>query len=133
MIPRTSDILNNSFTYDEPASKTYKLDIAGNSILGYTDGIDAIKQAVYLILNTERYKYLIYSWDYGIELEELYGMPIPYVLPELKRRITEALTQDTRIKDVSGFAFESRGCRVIASFNISTIYGDEAADMEVLI
>ena len=60
-------------------------------------------------------------------------MPIPYVLPELKRRITEALTQDTRIKDVSGFAFESRGCRVIASFNISTIYGDVAADMEVLI
>ncbi|MFQ8776837.1 MAG: DUF2634 domain-containing protein [Roseburia sp.] len=27
-----------------------------------------MKQAIYNILNTERYQYIIFSWDYGVEL-----------------------------------------------------------------
>lgn len=35
------------------------------------DGMEAVKQAVYKILQTERYKYVIYDWNYGVELEDL--------------------------------------------------------------
>ena len=89
-----------------------------------TDDLEAVKQAIYKIINTERYKFLIYSWNYGIELEDLFGKPIPYVLPEIPRRIKEALTQDDRIDDVLGFdlSYDRKG-NVLAKFTVVTIYG----------
>ena len=42
-------------------------------------------KVVFNILNTERYQYIIYSWNYGIELIDLYGQPVSYVIPELKK------------------------------------------------
>ena len=90
-----------------------------------TDDLEAVKQAIYKIINTERYKFLIYSWNYGIELEDLFGKPIPYVLPEIPRRIKEALTQDDRIKDVLGFDLTyNRKGDVLAKFTVVTIYGN---------
>lgn len=32
-----------------------------------------MKQAIYKILQTERFEYLIYSWNYGIELNAVVG------------------------------------------------------------
>ena len=56
-------------------------------LLGMCDDIEAMKQAIFKIINTERYKYLIYDWNYGIELNDLIGKPIPYVYAEIERRI----------------------------------------------
>ena len=56
-------------------------------INGFTDGLDAMKQTIYMILNTERYQYIIYSWNYGIELIDLFGEPITYVCPELEEEL----------------------------------------------
>ena len=86
-----------------------------------------------MILNIERYEHLIYSWDYGIELIDLFGQPIPFVLPELKRRITEALTQDSRIQSVDAFSFETNKGKVHASFTVNTIFGDIEAEKVVTI
>ena len=52
-------------------------------IQGTVDDLDAVIQTIYKILNTERYEYEIYSWDFGIELVDLYGKDITYVVPEL--------------------------------------------------
>lgn len=107
-------------------NKTYKMMIDTDRIQGtITDDLEAVKQAIYKIINTERYKFLIYSWNYGIELEDLFGKPIPYVLPEIPRRIKEALTQDDRIKDVLGFDLTyNRKGDVLAKFTVVTIYGN---------
>ena len=107
-------------------NKTYKMMIDTDRIQGtVTDDLEAVKQAIYKIINTERYKFLIYSWNYGIELENLFGKPIPYVLPEIPRRIKEALTQDDRIKDVLGFDLTyNRKGDVLAKFTVVTIYGN---------
>lgn len=109
----------------EDATETYKLNIEKDRVIGYTDELEAMKQAIYKIINTERYDYLIYSWNYGIELNDLFGEPIPYVYSEIKRRIIEALTQDTRIESVDAFSFEQikRG-EVFVKFTAHTIYGD---------
>ena len=40
-----------------------------------TDERDAVLQAVYLILNVERYAFPIYSRNYGSELSDLIGKP----------------------------------------------------------
>jgi hypothetical protein len=84
-----------------------------------------MRQVIYKILNTERYQHIIYSWNYGIELLDLFGEPVAYVCSELQRRITEALTQDDRITSVDGFGFDVSEKRTVkATFTVHTIFGD---------
>lgn len=117
--------LNNSqlIRLKEP-SKTYKIDFENNKISGFAEGLDAVKQATYLILNTERYEHSIYSWGYGSELKTLIGMDKAIAENELKRRIKEALLQDDRIEDVDDFIFEYYKDSVLMKFTIFSIYGD---------
>lgn len=133
MLPAVNDDLQKDFEIEEETSHTYKLDLDNSTIAGYVDDLEAMKQAIYLILNIERYEYLIYSWNFGIELNDLYGQPIPFVLPELKRRITEALTQDSRILGVDNFSFETNKGKVHATFTVHTIFGDVEAERVVTI
>lgn len=105
-------------------SYTYNVEFeADGQINGFTDGLKAMKLAVFKILSTERYRYPIYSWNYGIELEDLFGQPIPYVYAELQRRITEALEADDRIISVTGFEFSHDDGDVFATFDVETIFG----------
>ena len=124
MIPSTNGFLEQDFVIEEQPSKTYKMHLDENIILGYADGLEAMVQEVYHILNTERYQYVIYSWNYGIELVDLYGQPVSYVIPELKRRITEALTWDERIISVDNFDFSVNKGKITCNFTVHTIFGD---------
>lgn len=97
----------------------------GNRIIGTCDNLNSVKQSVFKILNTERYKYLVYSWNYGIELNDLYGKSPMYVCPELERRVKEALFQDDRITDVGDFEFNTSKKGVISvTFTVHTLFGD---------
>jgi hypothetical protein len=102
-------------------------------ISGYTDDLDAVIQAIYLILNTERYKHIIYSWDYGVELVDLFGKPMPYVMSELPRRIKEALIQDNRISDVIDFEFEPKRNKLFTTFVVITNLGNVNVELEVTV
>ena len=115
----------NDFEYATQPAYTYKLNIESERVAGYVDELEAYKQAVYKILNTERYEHIIYSWNYGIELKELFGQPIPYVIPELERRITEAVMTDDRTESVSNFEFDTSKKRTVhVTFTVHTIFGD---------
>lgn len=124
MIPQTENELKNDFEFEELPTNTFKLNDSYNQIYGFTDGLEAMKQAIYLILNIERYEYLIFSWNYGIELADLFGEPIPFVMAELERRISEALLQDSRITSVEDFEFDSERNKVFCKFKVYTIYGE---------
>ena len=117
MIPNL-DILTEEITEIEYANRTYKIEIEADKINGYVDDVDALIQTIYLILSTERYQHIIYSWDYGVELLDLYGKPMSYVMAEIPRRITEALTQDNRIDDVTDFEFEHKDKRLLTTFRV---------------
>ncbi len=132
MIPENAYIMEQDFTVEEQPTYTYEMTPETGRIRGYVDGIEAMKQAVYKILSTERYRYIIYSWDYGIELEDLFGQPVSYVCPELERRIREALLWDSRIESVSDFRFDtSKRGTIHAHFNVNTALGNFEADKEV--
>lgn len=133
MIPAVNDDLQSEFEFEDAPSNTYKMNLNEAIIAGYVDEREAMVQAIYLILNIERYEYLIYSWDYGIELIDLFGQPIPFVLPELKRRITEALIQDTRIIGVDDFSFETNKGKVQVKFTVNTIFGEIEVEKVVTI
>lgn len=112
-------------------SKTYYMNLESYRIIGNIDGIEAMPQAIYKILYTERSTYPAYSDNYGIELIELFGKPITYVIPELERRIKEALEWDSRIDLVDNFEFEVNGSSVTATFTVHTIFGEIEAERTV--
>lgn len=117
----------------EHSDKDYKMNFKKESVRGSVDAIDAVKQAAFKILNTERYDNIIYSWNYGVETKDLYGMPMSYVQPEIKRRFTEALLQDERIKEVSDFQFEVNGSELFVSFMVTCNYGEFGAERTVTV
>lgn len=129
MIPLSS--LNESLEIveDIETSKTYKVLIGDSK--GYVDGIESLKQAIYKVLNTEKYQYSIYSFDYGIELENLIGKDYDYVKIELKRRIEECLLKDERINSVSNFLFKREDDILTCTFDVESIYGNIAISKEV--
>lgn len=132
MIPSTGAFLEKDFQTGEQPGLTYKLQPDESCVRGYTDGLEAVRQAVYKILMTERYQYVMYSWNYGIELSDLFGEPATYVCPELKRRITEALLCDDRIQSVDNFKFDfPRKGVVHVSFTAHTRLGEVQAEREV--
>lgn len=132
MIPSTTAFLDEDFEIEELPTLTYAMNLTANRIRGYTDEQEAMQQAIYKILNTERYQYIIYSWNYGIELIDLYGEPVSYVVPELERRITDALSVDERIESVSDFEFDTSKKGIVAvTFTAHTIFGDIEVEKEV--
>ena len=120
----TTEFLNSDIEITSYPGKTYKMELEKGRIRGNTDGLDAMPQTIFCILNTERSTYLAYSDGYGVELEDLFGMPMSYVLPELERRITDALIWDSRIESVDTFSFEVNQSTVHATFMVHTIYGN---------
>lgn len=132
MIPSTNTILSTNLEVETQPSKNYKMHLEQNIINGFCDELEAMQQVIYKILNTERYQEIIYSWNYGIELLDLYGEPVTYVCPELKRRITEALVQDDRIESVKDFEFDTSEKRTVkVTFTVHTIFGNVKSEKVV--
>lgn len=132
MIPTTNTILNSELEIQEQPSKNYKMYFDEEIINGFRDELEAMKQVIFKILNTERYQYLVYSKNYGIELEDLFGEPVSYVCPELERRIKEALIQDDRIEAVDSFSFDITQKRIVhVTFVVHTVFGDVSAERMV--
>ncbi len=133
VIPKIYEELPSDFIYEELPTKTFKLNGARQVIVGQADELEAMQQAIYLILNIERYENLIYSWNYGIELHDLYGKSVEYVLATLEWRIAEALLQDTRITEVTNFDFKTNGNKIHVTFTATTVFGDIEAEKVVKI
>lgn len=132
MIPSTAKLALELKEVEIP-TRTHKIVYDKNRVNGFADETEAMRQVIYLILGTERYEHPIYSWNYGVELFDLFGQPITYCISEIKRRVTEALLMDDRVKDVSDFTFEIDRSKVHATFVVTTIYGKIDSDVEVSI
>ena len=127
-------VINNSILKVEEKtypSNTFSIDFISNKITGFVDEKEAVKQAIFLILNTERYKFLIYSWNYGIELEDLIGVHPDIVEDESERLISEALLQDDRIKAIYDFDFKRVKDSIRVTFTVDTTFGEIEAETEV--
>lgn len=134
MIPSTIGFLNQNFEIETQPSLTYRMNLSvdGDSMRGFVDEQEAMKQMIFRTLQTERYQYVIYPWYYGIETLDLYGEPVTWICPELERRISESLVIDERITGVTDFEFDLTVKGVVhAYFTVKTIYGDIKADKGV--
>ncbi|NQX68071.1 DUF2634 domain-containing protein [Paenibacillus alba] len=112
-------------------SKTYQLDPFQQRMIGVVDGLEAVKQAVYKILQTERFKHTIYGSDYGSEFNSIVGKSASYVKAELGRRIQEALVQDDRILSVDNVKITVSGDSALAEFTVVSLFGNFESTKEV--
>lgn len=129
MIPKSMMNVDLTVGKDIETTRTYKM--SETKIQGFTDELKALQQAIYKVLNTEKYEYPIYSFSYGIELESLIGKDLTYVKIELKRRIQECLFQDERIESVNNFEFTIIGDQMICVFHVVSIYEEITIKKEV--
>ena len=129
LLPNASIDVDLTGTEELETTRTYKL--TPNKIQGFTDDLGALEQAIYKVLNTEKYEYAIYSFSYGIELESLIGKDPVYVQIEIKRRIKECLFQDERVTSVDNFSFNITGDEMLCTFDVVSIYGDLTIQQEV--
>lgn len=104
MIPESElelDEFDVDFEEDEEPNLTYRLDYENKTIVGTIDDEEALAQAMNKILLTETETYLIYSYGYGREFDNLHGASITKAISELPERIEEAILKDERFTSVS--------------------------------
>jgi len=115
--------------YNQMSTETYK--IVNNKLVGKCDKKEALIQALYLLLNIERFDYYIYSWDYGIQIKDLIGSQMNYVIAVTKKRITDAIMVDSRVTSVRDFSYEKSGNSLHYTFTVDSIYGAVKLEKEV--
>ena len=116
--------INASLEYTELPTTTFIIDWSSRQIAGIGTGLDAMRQAVEIILANERFRWQIYDSNFGVELVELIGDDLDYIKAEIPRRIEEAFSADSRILSVDNYVFTETSPGVLSvSFDVQTVYG----------
>lgn len=113
-------------------SLTYRMDTG--RLIGKIDGIGAIRQAIEKLLCTERFDWVIYSENYGVELDRLIGTSMDFVKADLERTISDAILADDRIDKIINFRMkEVARDTLVAMFDVITVEGIFSMEQEVVI
>lgn len=107
--------------------REYEVDFKTGQLTGHiVEGIEAIKVWIWFALQTPRYRYYVYTWDYGNEFEDLIGQRYTeeYVAAEAKRMTEECLLVNKKIKEIVDFSVNVKNDILTISFIANTIYGD---------
>ena len=124
--------LDVTLQYVEKPTRTFLIDWSSKQIAGMDEGLPAMRQAVEIILQNERFRWQIYSSDFGSELESLVGEERDYIESELRRRIEDAFSGDSRILAVENFVFtEKVPGELSCSFDVKTVYGTLTEEVSV--
>ena len=101
----------------------FVLDGAGRIVIA--DGYTAWVQWCVKTVLTERFAYLAYSWNYGVEVEQAIKQPDRALVEmEIERTITEALMADPRTELVRDFSFKWHADELYVSFTIVPVIGE---------
>lgn len=113
-------------------SLTWLIDKEQNQVSRMDEGLEAVRQAVEIALSVERYRWQIYSTNFGAELDDLIGEDEAYIVSELPRLIEEALSTDDRIRAVDDFSFSrTDGNSMTVTFAVHTVFGDISEVMQI--
>lgn len=131
MIPSNRNLIVTQIGQNE-VTRTYKVDSYNKRIIGTTDGQSAIEQAILKNFDTERFTYVIYSKNYGIELEKYIGKDYDFIRSDLQRAIEECLLVDARIYSINNLQFTQEGLDYMSiTMDIETEQGVLTTTLEV--
>ena len=110
--------LDVTLLHVEKPTRTFLIDWSSKQVAGMDEGLPAMRQAVEIILQNERFRWQIYSSD--------------YIESELPRRIEDAFSGDSRILTVENFVFtEKIPGELSCSFDVKTVYGTLTEEVSV--
>ena len=98
--------------------------------VGYMDeGLEAVRQAVEIALNVDRFRWQIYNTNFGNELNDLIGDDADYIMSEFPRMVDDALSVDDRGIDTADYVFYIVGDSMTVSFTVNTVFGAFAEEV----
>ncbi len=131
------DIEEQDESTELPIPREYAWDFVRNEFIvedgkfKVVEGIEAIKIWVLKSIQCPRYRYLVYSWDYGHELEDLIGdiYSKKAMESEARRYVEEALLVNPYITEVTDVTTEGKRDKMSLSFTVQTIYGEVSVNV----
>lgn len=131
MLPRADIDLRGGVIFQDQPTLTWIADPVTRRIRGRGDGWEAIRQAVEIIVSVERFKWQIYTPNFGTDYNGLLGTEPGYAASELQRRLEDAFLPDNRILGMKDFTWSFSGVSLSASFTVRTVFGDVESGLEV--
>ena len=116
---------------DLATPREFGIDVGTEQLTGIVvEGIEAIKVWIYIALQVARYRYFICSWQYGSEIEDLYGKgySAEHLESEISRMIKECLLVNDYIEQVEVTNATYRLGRLSATVTVTTIYDEEVSE-----
>ena len=114
--------------------KEYEVDCETGQLTGrIVEGVEALKVWIWCCLHTQRFRYQIYSWDYGADLEQYVGQTLTdeYLETDLRDEIEEALKVNQYITEIDDYAFELTGSKITVTFSVQTLLGSIEEEYDV--
>ncbi|OHW61374.1 hypothetical protein EUAN_22240 [Andreesenia angusta] len=91
------------------------------------EGNEAVKIWIWKLLNTQRYRYMIFSWDYGHEMEDLIGKYTRgFTESEAERLVKEAVESNLSdyVLEMKDFDIQLVEDTLSVAFTAITPYGE---------
>ncbi len=120
------DLVNESLP-----TNTFLINPEGDQIAGMNEDLEAMRQAVEIILTTKRFNYQIYTSNFGVELEDLIGEDPDYIESTLPERIRDAFSVDDRILMEKNYVFEINGDKMLVMFDVVTVFGTFGTGVQI--
>ena len=114
--------------------REYELDFATGRLTGrIVTGVDALCIWAYLALKAQRYRWVIYSWQYGEEYTNLIGYSFDedYLYSEVKRYIEECLFINEHITGIEDLTVNQVNEMLYIRFRMITDVGSKEVSMDV--
>lgn len=111
----------------------YEIDFETGQLTGrIVEGLDAVKVWIWIVLQTAKNRFYIYSQDFGQDFDELVGTSYTqgYVEMEYERMIEECLSGNEYIEGIENYEFriDEKG-EISINFKIRTIFGEEEVNV----
>lgn len=131
MLPASDIDFSQGVVFQDQPSLTWIADPVTHRIRGRGDGWEAVRQAVEIIVSVERFKWQIYTPNFGTDYDGLLGTEPGYAASELQRRLEDAFLPDNRILGIKDFSWTFSGVSLTVSFTALTVFGDVPGGMEI--
>lgn len=131
MLSQSNIDLSRGIVFQDQPSLTWIVDPVTNRLRGRGDNWEAVRQAVEVIVNVERFKWQIYTPNFGTDYDGLLGTEPGYAASELRRRLEDAFLPDNRILGIKDYAYTFRDVSLTVTFTALTVFGDVPGSMEV--
>lgn len=130
-LPQADIDLSKGVVFRDQPSLTWIADPVTHRLRGRGDGYEAVRQAVEIIVNVERFRWQIYTPNFGTDLDGLLGNDPGFAASELQRRLADAFLPDSRILGISDFSYTFRDAALTAAVTVDTVFGKVRTTVEV--